>query len=239
MLFLLLIQLSVRPAQAENERGERWVSIAVHAGNPTLLAASVGFVKVKYFEFGLHFGFAPIDPLVQTQVRLGTIQLSLDAGQYSLHPRGSYSMTNFGGYVRVLPFDAPWYLEVDASYYSMGGSLTADLHNSQTGAVSGNAVSGSVFMGAPALTIAAGRHFLVTKDFFFSISLGATIPFSVQNRVLTSSNASAVLPLVPGAEASFQAATQQIQSEADAGVITIKNALIVMPALTLTMGFML
>lgn len=227
------------PARAENERGDRWVSLAIHAGNPGLLAASVGFVKVKYFETGLHFGFAPIDPIVQTQVRLSTVALSLDAGQYSLRPRGTYSMTNFGLYVRVLPFDDPWYLEMDLSYYNLGGSVTGELLNSQTNASTANAISGSVFLGVPALTVAVGRHFLVTKDFFFSVSLGATIPFGIQNRVTTGSNAASVLPLVPGAEASFETATQNIQIEVERGVARIRGALVVLPALTLTMGFML
>ncbi len=146
ILLAVLISFGTSLAQAANERGDRWVSLSLHAGNPGLFAGSIGFVKVPYFEFGFHFGFAPIDPLVQTQIKLSAIALALDAGQYSLHPRGTYSMTNFGGYIRVLPFEAPWFLEIDASYYNLGGAVTGDLRISQTNVSSSGAVSGSAFI---------------------------------------------------------------------------------------------
>lgn len=234
--FLLLT--SVAPLHA-NERGDRWVSLSIHAGNPGLLAGSLGFVKVRWFEAGFHFGFAPIDPLVQTQIRLSPVQLALDAGQYSLHPRGSYSMTNFGGYIRILPFEAPWFLELDASYYNLGGAVTGDLRNSDTGGTTSGAVSGSVFLGAPALTIAAGRHFIVTRDFFFSVSLGVTIPIGVQSRASMSSSAASVLPLVPGAQDAFDTANSTIQGQVESGVAQIRNMTVVLPSLTIGMGFFL
>ncbi len=219
------------------ERGDRWVSLALNAGNPGLFSGSIGLVKVPWFEVGFHFGFAPIDPLVQTQIRLSPVALALDAGQYSIHPRGTYSMTNFGGYVRILPFEAPWYLEIDASYYNLGGSVTGDLRNSQTNASSSGAVSGSVFIGAPALSLSVGRHFVVTRDFFFTVNLGVTVPIAVQSRVTTGSNAAAVLPLVPGASSAFDTATNTIQQQVEEGVAQIRSMTLVLPALTLGMGF--
>ncbi len=79
----------------------------------------------------------------------------------------------------------------------------------------------------------------MTKDFYFSISAGVTVPFAVQSRVNTSNNAAGVLPLVAGAGAAFDSATQDIQTEVETGVAQIRQMTIVLPALTVGLGFML
>ncbi len=232
--------LSVLTASA-NERGGRWISFGLQAGNPSLLAATVGFVKIPWVEFGVHFGFAPINNAVRGMIRLSPVPVSVPSPDaYSFKPDANYVFKNVGGYLRILPFEDPWFLEVDGSFYDLGGILAVDLSNDTQGTVTSGAASGSIYLGVPALTVTLGRHFAVTQDFFLSAALGVVIPFAIQNAVSIGGTATQALPLIPGAEAGFEAAKTLIRDQMSSGLADVqKKAVVLLPSVQVGIGFWL
>jgi hypothetical protein len=112
--------------QAHAYTNDRWASLAIHAGLPQLLAFSIGFTKIPVLEIGVHGGYMPVTAIINAAMPLSNVPLTVNGTNYDLIPSPTYGFTNFGGYLRILPFKRPWYFEFDVSYFRMWGTVTGN-----------------------------------------------------------------------------------------------------------------
>lgn len=236
--FVLLAALSTRSLRA----ADKLIGMEVSAGLPQVISLQLTYLGLGPIIIGVGFGSAPVNGFLQQQIPTTGIALNLGLPDpYSLVPSASFSFTTTSLFVRYQPSTGArsgFLAELNIARWKFNANLVGDLRNENTGVISPSAATGTFDYGQPALSGMVGYRFAIGEGFGIQLQTGVICLFGGSSTTVMGGDLTAVLPFAgPTAQADFERAKLDINSQVTQGAEQFQQAAKWLPALSLTLGY--
>lgn len=235
---LLMAALAGRASAAADKR----IGMEVSAGLPQVISLQLTYLGLGPIIIGVGFGSAPVNRFLQQQIPTTGIPLNLGMPDpYSLVPSASFSFTTTSVFVRYQPSGgggSGFLAELNFARWKFNANLVGDLRNENTGVVSPGAATGTFDYGQPALSGMIGYRFGIGDGFGVQIQTGVICLFGGASTTAMGGDLTSVLPFAgPTAQADFERAKLDIDTQVTRGAEQFQQAAKWLPALSLTVGY--
>jgi hypothetical protein len=233
---VVFLSLSVLPRHAV---AGQTLSVDVSAGVPHLLSFELAYLGLGPVVVGVGFGSLPVNSVLQRSIPMDNRAIS---GGYTLLPSGNYSFLTVSAFLRWFPLAKDkadgMFLELNVARWKFTSNVTGDLRNDSSGAVIGNALSGTIDFQQPMATLGIGYKYSIGSSFFLQGAVGATYLFTPSHTTVIGGSIEQVVPLANQSTIdSFEQAKADVNAQVERGVGTLQSTTKIIPALWLGMGW--
>jgi len=219
-------------------RSTKNVGLGLSGGLPQLISLEMSLLTLSPLTFGLTYGSAPINGIINRQLNLKPIPIDVGGGlgSFEIVPNASFSLTSFSGYVRYY-FGNEWFFaQLGYGALTFKASVSAGLRNKDTGASVGGIVSGSATLVQPMVYPAIGGEVLFPFGLYMNLGLGAGYLLKLKKSISIGGTAVSYASLLPETSAALNEAKAKLETEFNQKVDEIRELVNWSPVAFISLG---